>query len=315
MRDNQEQVKRLRVEGCSRLDRALASVFDGEYSRSQLAKLFALGAVYDEAGTVLKPSTRLQSGGAVCVDVSALDRDVVCQNGHEIPLEILYEDEDVIVINKPQGMVVHPGAGREEDTLMHALLYHCAGKLSRVNPERPGIVHRLDKDTAGLMLAAKNRLSHERLARDFATHAVQREYRCLCRGHFAEKSGTIRGAIGRDPKNRLRMAIRSDGKAAETDFTVLEEFRDGSELRLRLKTGRTHQIRVHLSAIRHPIFGDPIYGAKEAALPGLSGQCLYSESLRFVHPRSGETLFFKIEMPSFYREVKERLCRDAGVFG
>ena len=223
-----------------------------------------------------------------------------------IPLEIVYEDRDLLVINKPQGMVVHPAAGNWDGTLVNALLYHCAGDLSGINGElRPGIVHRLDKDTSGLMLAAKNDAAHQGLAAQIAEHSVRRVYHAIIVGHLRESEGTIDAPIGRHKTDRKKMCVTADGREAITHYRVLAEYPGFSHVECRLETGRTHQIRVHMAHLGHPIAGDPVYGVKDKS--GFTAQCLHSKTIAFTHPISGEELFFESELPAKFAEFIEKM--------
>ena len=227
----------------------------------------------------------------------------------EIPLEIFYEDQHLLVVNKPQGMVVHPAAGNPDGTLVNALLFHCQGELSGINGVlRPGIVHRIDKDTSGLLIVAKTNDAHFRLAEQIKEHSFLREYEAIVIGHFKEHSGSINAPIGRDPKDRKKMAITmTNSKNAITHYQVLEEFQGYSHVRFRLETGRTHQIRVHMSSKGHAIVGDPVYAPKNSDTLGLSGQCLHAKKIGFIHPISGEYLEFDSPLPSHFTSLLQRL--------
>jgi len=225
-----------------------------------------------------------------------------------IPLDIVYEDSDLLVVNKPRGMVVHPAAGNESGTLVNALLYHCGDSLSGINGVlRPGIVHRIDKDTSGLLIVAKNDEAHKGLANQIEIHSFEREYECLAYGHFKEESGTISFPIARHPIDRKKMAVVAGGRDAITHFRVLEEYvyLPASYLRVKLETGRTHQIRVHLSHIGHPIVGDQVYGNKASGkiFPRFEGQCLHARHIGFVHPITGDFLSFESELPAYFQEL------------
>ena len=225
----------------------------------------------------------------------------------DIPLDIVYEDSDLLVINKPQGMVVHPAAGHHEGTLVNALLAHCGGDLSDINGViRPGIVHRIDKDTSGLMLACKNNETHLALADMLSKHEIVREYRALVYGVISEDRGNIDAPIGRSSSDRKKMAVVKDGKFAVTHFTVVKRYAEATDLLLRLETGRTHQIRVHMGYIGHPVVGDPVYAARRAKY-GLEGQALHSCSVTFVHPRTGETMHFEAPVPKYYEDALKQL--------
>ena len=233
--------------------------------------------------------------------------DVTAQN---IPLNIVYEDEDVIVVNKPRGMVVHPSAGNEDGTLVNAVMYHCGSSLSSINGTiRPGIVHRIDKDTSGLLMIAKNDRAHESLAEQLRVHSVTREYQALVYDNIREDELTIDVPIGRDERNRLRRWVNgSNPKNAVTHVKVLRRYGKYTLISARLETGRTHQIRVHLSYIKHPLVGDTTYGPKKQ-LFGLEGQLLHAKTLGFVHPRTGEYMEFDSELPAYFTEVLDRIER------
>ncbi len=233
--------------------------------------------------------------------------DVTAQN---IPLNIVYEDEDVIVVNKPRGMVVHPSAGNEDGTLVNAVMYHCGSSLSSINGTiRPGIVHRIDKDTSGLLMIAKNDRAHESLAEQLRVHSVTREYQALVYDNIREDELTIDMPIGRDERNRLRRWVNgSNPKNAVTHVKVLRRYGKYTLISARLETGRTHQIRVHLSYIKHPLVGDTTYGPKKQ-LFGLEGQLLHAKTLGFVHPRTGEYMEFNSELPAYFTEVLDRIER------
>ena len=229
-----------------------------------------------------------------------------------IPLEILYEDGDLIVVNKPAGMVTHPAYGNYTGTLVNALLYHCGTLGSGVDPIRPGIVHRLDKETSGVMVAAKNEVAHAKLAKQFAQRTIRREYQAIVWGRFRQSSALIEAGLGRSKSDRKKMAVVADGKSAATEYTVLDQFPYLALLRLRLRTGRTHQIRVHLAHINHPVFGDPTYNGRRIAwgsgggaqkaevqrfLAMMPRQALHAKTIGFVHPSSRQELFFETPLP------------------
>ena len=228
-----------------------------------------------------------------------------------IPLDVVYEDRDVIVVNKPTGMVVHPAPGHPDGTLVNALLYHCGESLSGIGGrKRPGIVHRIDRDTSGLIIAAKNDAAHLALAAQLADHTLARTYECLAVGNFREDSGTVDAPIGRHPVDRKRMAVvRQGGREAVTHWEVIARYPGVTHLRCRLETGRTHQIRVHLAYIGHPILGDTVYGAKKP-VAGLTGQCLHAVGLRFIHPRTGEPVELTCPLPEEFVHMLEKLRRN-----
>ncbi len=228
----------------------------------------------------------------------------------EIPLDIVYEDEDLLVVNKEKGMVVHPAPGNPDGTLVNALLHHCRGHLSGINGElRPGIVHRIDKDTSGLLVVAKNNKAHESLAVQVASHEFKREYECVAHGVFQNALGTIDAPIGRSQKDRKKMAVTAkNSKPAVTHYMVLRQFKSFAHLRCQLETGRTHQIRVHLAYIGHPVAGDEVYGTKNT--PKLNGQCLHAKSIAFRHPKTGEYMEFDSELPQYFKDFLEKLEKE-----
>lgn len=224
----------------------------------------------------------------------------------DIALDILYEDEHLLVVNKPKGMVVHPAAGNPDNTLVNALLYHCGDSLSGINGViRPGIVHRIDKDTSGLLVVAKNDKAHVSLAEQIKSHSFDRFYEAVCCGRFREQSGTVDAPIGRHPKDRKKMAIVADGRNAVTHYEVIAEYNGYSHVKFKLETGRTHQIRVHTSSKGHPIVGDTLYGARDKF--GVDGQCLHAKTISFVHPVSGEFMSFDSELPDYFKNVLAKI--------
>ena len=225
----------------------------------------------------------------------------------DIPLDVVYEDGDVIVVNKPKGLVVHPAPGHPDGTLVNALLHHCGDSLSGVGGAlRPGIVHRIDRDTSGLIIAAKNDFAHQKLSAQLQDHTLARIYRCIVTGKLREDTGTVDAPIGRCPTDRKKMAVVANGRSAVTHWTVLERFQGFTYVECRLETGRTHQIRVHMASIGHPILGDTVYGAKKA-VPGLQGQCLHAVGLRFLHPRTGEAVELWCDLPEEFQAQLRKL--------
>ena len=216
----------------------------------------------------------------------------------DIPLDVVYEDDDVIVVNKPAGLVVHPAPGHPDGTLVNALLHHCSDSLSGIGGEkRPGIVHRIDRDTSGLIIAAKNDTAHLKLSAQLSDHTLARTYECLITGNLREDSGTVDAPIGRHPSDRKKMAVvQRGGRHAVTHWEVIARYPGVTHVRCRLETGRTHQIRVHMAYIGHPILGDTVYGAKKP-VPGLTGQCLHAVGLRFIHPRTGQPVELHCPLP------------------
>jgi 23S rRNA pseudouridine1911/1915/1917 synthase len=293
----------------TRLDRALARVFP-QYSRTFLAKLIDDGRVRVDDNPATKSSIRIASGQRVAIDVPPpAPSEIVSQ---DMPLTILFEDDDLVVIDKPAGLVVHPAAGHVDHTLVNALLFHIKN-LSGVGGEvRPGIVHRLDKDTSGVMIIAKNDTAHRSLTAAWPN--VRKEYLAIVYGKPKKDRGTIEGAIGRDPRNRKRMAVvRSGGRAAITDYAVVESFRYVSLLRCTLRSGRTHQIRVHLKHLGHPIVGDPLYSGPQwrgipekrvqKVLSSFKRQALHASRLTFPHPRTNEPMTIEAPLPDDMREL------------
>lgn len=285
-----------------RLDAWLAE--QTELTRSAVQKLMEEGRV-TAAGKPLAKNTRLTDGETVSVKLPEPEAvDIVPQN---IPLDVVYEDEDVIVVNKPKGLVVHPAPGHPDGTLVNALLYHCGDSLSGINGElRPGIVHRIDRDTSGLIIAAKNDAAHLALAAQLADHTLARTYECLSVGNFRQDSGTVDAPIGRSHSDRKKMAVAAGGRPAITHWEVLARYPGVTHLRCRLETGRTHQIRVHLAYIGHPILGDTVYGNRKP-VPGLTGQCLHATGLRFLHPRTGCPVELTCPRPEEFERMLAKL--------
>lgn len=287
-----------------RADSALARLCP-DLSRSMAQKLLEEGQVTCR-GRILKKNDKLNEGDALEFQLpEAQDVAIVPE---DIPLDVIYEDEDVIVINKPKGMVVHPAAGHWSGTLVNALMYHCRDSLSGINGElRPGIVHRIDMDTSGLLIVAKNDFAHQALAEQLQDHSLARTYECIAVGNFKEDSGTIDAPIGRHPVDRKKMAVtEKNSRNAVTHWQVLERFGNYTHLQCRLETGRTHQIRVHLAWRNHPILGDMVYGRKKPEL-GQSSQCLHARELTFRHPRTGEAVTVSCPLPSYFTAVLDKL--------
>lgn len=274
-----------------------------EVSRTLVGELIKEGRVKVD-GEAKKPSYHLKAGEVVEVEVpTPKEIELLAQ---EIPLPIVYEDEDVLVIDKPRGMVVHPACGNWDSTLVNALLYWVRD-LSGINGElRPGIVHRLDKDTSGLMVVAKNDRAHRHLAEQIKKHEVHREYIALVHGVVPHQRGRVVAPVGRDPKNRKRMAVVPEGKEAVTNYEVLARYEKYTLVKCLLETGRTHQIRVHMSYLGHPVVGDPLYGPASNEF-GQKGQLLHAQSLSFVHPSTGEHMTFKAPLPDYFQAILLRL--------
>ena len=304
----------------TRLDHTLSALFP-DHSRSFLASLVERGHVRVDTAVALKPSTRVSAGQTIEITFPApVAVDVVSQ---DIPITILYEDSDIVVIDKPAGLVVHPAAGHADGTLVNALLFHVRD-LSGIGGEiRPGIVHRLDKDTSGVMVIAKRDNVHRRLKEEWGTPSVRKEYTALVYGAPARAKGVIEAAIGRDPHDRKRMAIVSgaSGRNAITEYELTEKFNYVSVLRCLLRTGRTHQIRVHMKHLGHPIVGDPVYSGPQwrgipdrtiqKLLASMKRQALHARKITFPHPSTGEVMTFETELPEDMRSVIETLRREA----
>ena len=285
-----------------RLDAFLSA--DGALTRSQAARLIAEGRVRVNGKPAAK-SARLSGGETVTVDVPQLRETALPPQ--DIPLDVVYEDVDVIVVNKPTGLVVHPAPGHPDGTLVNALLHHCGDSLSGIGGEkRPGIVHRIDRDTSGLIIAAKNDAAHLALSAQLKDHSLSRTYECLVTGNMKQDSGTVDAPIGRSSADRKKMAVVPTGRRAVTHWEVVARYPGVTHLCCRLETGRTHQIRVHMAYIGHPILGDTVYGAKKP-VPGLTGQCLHATGLRFVHPRTGEPVELHCPLPPEFTAMLQKL--------
>jgi 23S rRNA pseudouridine1911/1915/1917 synthase len=278
-----------------------------DLTRSAAQKLLERGAVTLNGGPARK-NDRPAPGDVL--EVVLPDPEPIDLVPQDIPLDVVYEDGDVIVVNKPVGLVVHPAPGHPDGTLVNALLYHCGTSLSGINGElRPGIVHRIDRDTSGLIIAAKNDRAHLALAAQLQDHSLARTYEAVAVGGLREDSGTVDAPIGRHPVDRKKMAIdRKNGREAITHWTVLARYPGYTHVECRLETGRTHQIRVHLASIGHPLLGDTVYGAKKP-VPGLAGQCLHARRLRFVHPSTGEPVELECPLPDWFQEVLRKIDR------
>ena len=285
-----------------RLDAFLSA--DGALTRSQAARLIAEGRVRVNGKPAAK-NARLSGGETVTVDVPQLRETALPPQ--DIPLDVVYEDDDVIVVNKPTGLVVHPAPGHPDGTLVNALLHHCGDSLSGIGGEkRPGIVHRIDRDTSGLIIAAKNDAAHLALSAQLKDHSLSRTYECLVTGNMKQDSGTVDAPIGRSSADRKKMAVVPTGRRAVTHWDVVARYPGVTHLRCRLETGRTHQIRVHMAYIGHPILGDTVYGAKKP-VPGLTGQCLHATGLRFIHPRTGEPVELHCPLPPEFTAMLQKL--------
>lgn len=287
-----------------RLDKYLAQALP-DFTRSSLQKLIEGGQAVC-AGRSLSKNYKLRGGETLTVTVP--DPEPLDVLPEDIPLDIVYEDSDLLVVNKPKHMVVHPAAGNYTGTLVNALLFHCRDSLSGINGVvRPGIVHRIDKDTSGLLIVAKNDRAHVGLAAQIKAHSFDRTYEAVVYGRFVESSGTVDKPIGRSEKDRKKMCVTlKNSKPAVTHYEVLGEYGQFTHLRLRLETGRTHQIRVHMASLGHPVAGDPVYGPKKC-ITELEGQCLHAKSIGFIHPITGRALAFESELPTYFVRFLDRI--------
>ena len=306
-------MEKLTLQACKedqgrRVDAWLAGAVE-ELTRSAAARLLEEGQV-TWGGKPLAKNYKLT--GTETVEVVLPEPQPVDVVPQDIPLDVVYEDGDVIVVDKPKGLVVHPAPGHPDGTLVNALLYHCGESLSGIGGElRPGIVHRIDRDTSGLIIAAKNDAAHQKLAAQLQDHTLARVYRCIVTGRLREDSGTVDAPIGRCPTDRKKMAVVSGGRNAVTHWRVLDRYPGFTYVECRLETGRTHQIRVHMAYLGHPILGDTVYGAKKP-VPGLQGQCLHAVGLRFLHPRTGEMVELSCALPPEFEAQLRRLERLRG---
>ena len=288
-----------------RLDRFLSEELE-DHSRSFLQKLIKEGLVTVD-GKPVKANYRLSAGQQVSVQVR--EPEEVNIEPQKMPLDILYEDGDVCIVNKPKGMVVHPAAGHYRDTLVNGIMYHCQDSLSGINGSlRPGIVHRIDKDTTGALIICKNDKAHSCIAEQLKEHSITRRYRAIIIGNLSEDEGTVDAPIGRHPTQRKKMAVnRNNGKRAVTHYRVLARFRGYTYIECRLETGRTHQIRVHMASIGHPLLGDTVYGPAKQAYPSLEGQTLHAMVIGFVHPTTGAYMEFEAPLPAYFAELLQKL--------
>ena len=302
--------------GGGRLDKALAEA--SGLSRERVKALIGEGRVTVGGSVVKSAAGKAAAGAAFAIEVPPPQP--LAARAQDIPLDVVFEDEHLIVVNKPAGLVVHPAAGNRDGTLVNALLHHCRGRLSGINGvARPGIVHRIDKDTSGLLVVAKTDAAHEGLARQFADHSISRAYLAVCAGRPHPAAGTVSGRIGRSDANRKKMAVldpdSTRGKHAVTHYRTLKLLRDCTLIECRLETGRTHQVRVHCASIGHPLLGDPVYGRTPAALRpllrdlGFARQALHATSLGFDHPVTGERVDFRAELPPDMRELIDETAR------
>ena len=301
-----EHIEITAEESGERIDALLARLVP-ELTRSAAQRLLEEGLV-TLRGVPVKKNRRTEPGEVYAALLP--EPELPEPEPQDIPLDIVYEDADVVVVNKPRGMVVHPAPGHPDGTLVNALLWHCGESLSGVGGERrPGIVHRIDKDTSGLIIAAKNDFAHLALSAQLADRSLSRVYEAVARGEFREESGTVDAPIGRHPTERKRMAVTERGsRPAVTHWEVLARYRGWTHIRCRLEKGRTHQIRVHMAYIGHPLLGDMVYGAKKPER-GLEGQCLHARELKFLHPRTGEAIHLSTELPEYFQQVLASLPR------
>ena len=301
-----EHIEITAEESGERIDALLARLVP-ELTRSAAQRLLEEGLV-TLGGVPVKKNRRTEPGEVYAALLP--EPELPEPEPQDTPLDIVYEDADVVVVNKPRGMVVHPAPGHPDGTLVNALLWHCGDSLSGVGGERrPGIVHRIDKDTSGLIIAAKNDFAHLALSAQLADRSLSRVYEAVARGEFRDEAGTVDAPIGRHPTERKRMAVTERGsRPAVTHWEVIARYRGWTHIRCRLETGRTHQIRVHMAYIGHPLLGDMVYGAKKPER-GLEGQCLHARELKFLHPRTGEAIHLSTELPEYFQQVLASLPR------
>ena len=293
-----------------RFDAVVASLSEGQ-SRSYLKTLIKDGSVLLN-GKTAKPSTKVHENDVIeLVLPEKIVPDILPEN---IPLDILYEDDDVLVVNKPKGMVVHPAPGHYSGTLVNAVMYHCGESLSGINGVmRPGIVHRIDRDTTGSVIICKNDAAHNSIAQQLQEHTIVRRYFAILYDNIAEDEFTVDKPLGRDPAERKRMAVRSDGKRAVTHCKVIRRYGRYTYVECRLETGRTHQIRVHMAYVHHPLLGDEVYAGRRKSPFATQGQCLHAGILGFVHPRTGEYIETKAPLPQYFEEILNKLENTGGM--
>lgn len=289
----------------TRLDLVLSVALE-EFSRSFIQKLFEKGKITVNGSVCTQKKYKASAGDLINIELPEPEKVEV--QAEDIPLDIVYEDDDLLIVNKPAGMVVHPAPGNSSGTLVNALMHHCGDNLSSINGViRPGIVHRIDKNTSGLLMVAKNDKAHNSLSQQLAEHSITRKYRAIVYNNIREDEGTVNEPIGRDPRNRLRNAVTDiNSRNAVTHYRVIERFGQFTYIEAVLETGRTHQIRVHMSHIRHPLLGDELYGPVKNKL-GASRQMLHAGILGFVHPSSGEYMEFESPLPDDFRKVLNKL--------
>lgn len=289
----------------TRLDLALSTLLEGT-SRNYIQKLFQRDLILVNGTVCNSKKYKCQLNDIIRIDLPKAEEPEI--KGENIPIEIVYEDEDVLIVNKPSGMVVHPAVGNYSGTLVNAIMYHCENRLSSINGViRPGIVHRIDKDTSGLLMIAKNDIAHESLSKQLAEHSLTRVYYALCYGNIKEDKGTIDKPLGRDPKNRMKRAVLFEhSKSAVTHYKVLERFGNYTLIECRLETGRTHQIRVHMAYVKHPLVGDPLYGPSKSKIAA-DGQYLHAKTIGFIHPKTNVYMEFDSRLPERFEKLLERL--------
>lgn len=288
-----------------RIDKYLSTVNE-QLSRSYIQKLLKSGLVLVD-GKPVKASYQVDEGDVISLDIpEAVEPEIEPEN---MDLDILYEDQDVILVNKPKGMVVHPAAGHYSHTLVNGLMHHCKDQLSGINGVmRPGIVHRIDMDTTGVIIACKNDMAHNSIAAQLKEHSITRRYQAIVHGVLKDDAGTVEGPIGRHSTDRKKMSINyNNGKSAVTHYKVLKRFRQYTHVECRLETGRTHQIRVHMASIGHPLLGDLVYGPGKCPIPGLQGQTLHAGVLGFIHPRTREYMEFTAPLPEYFAKLLNTL--------
>lgn len=288
-----------------RIDQYLSRRME-DVSRSQIQKMIQENLI-KVSDKPVKPNYRLISGDSIQVEFREPEVLDICPEN--IPLDILYEDSDLLILNKPKQMVVHPAPGHPSGTLVNALMYHCGAELSGINGViRPGIVHRIDMDTTGSLIVCKSDLAHQKIAEQLKEHSITRVYEAIVHGNLKNDTGTINAPIGRDSKDRKKMSVRSrNGRPAVTHYKVLERFGQFTYIQCRLETGRTHQIRVHMASIGHPILGDGVYGPRKCPFPGLQGQTLHARTIGIIHPRTGEYLEVEAPLPSYFEALLKKL--------
>ncbi len=288
----------------SRIDKCI-SLLVADVTRSRAQQLIESGDITVN-GKPAGKSLKVNAGDRICINMP--DPEPIEAVPENIPLDIRYEDEYLLVVNKPKDMVVHPAAGNYTGTLVNALLYHCGDSLSGINGVmRPGIVHRIDKDTSGLLMVAKNDFAHRSLAQQIKEHSFRREYQAVVYGRFKEPEGVVDAPIGRNPSDRKKMAVTmKNSRHAVTHYEVIQEYASFSHMRLRLETGRTHQIRVHMAYLGHPVAGDPVYGPKKV-IKELGGQCLHAGLIGFVHPKTGEYMEITSELPEYFTSFLRKI--------